>query len=719
MRQDAIDDLARSGITPEDAQRAGMWAVDDASTIYPEFRKVPAIVIPYYETDGKTLMRFERDGQMVPFVRVRYLDKLPADFRGKKPPKYGQPIGSGTRAYFSPLINWADKLNNPDEPLLITEGEKKATAAALQGFPIIALGGVFNFTVAGTDTLLPELAAFRWTKRDVFNVFDSDAAFNPNILAAEARLVDEIQRKRGARFYLVRLPQDGEAKIGIDDYLLAHGAQGLVALLQGAQALNALDAKVVALNKSCAWIERENLIYDLDAKMFIPKESFVVGSRFSSLVHIGVGGKNRTDPKQISIAKTWLTHPHAQRFSEILFRPGEGQLVVGDNGRQALNMWTGWEPAQGDVRPFLELTAFLFQNMRPEDRDLPLKLIAYKVQNPHEKIPLALVLLGPQGCGKTLWGECVRDAFGAYGIDITPSSLAGEFQGWLERSLFALINEAKGEDIERSSEQLKALISDLRRPMNEKFRPVRQINTYTMYCITSNKRAVGSFSADDRRMIVIDCPKKREPEFYHAYVKPWKEAGGPRALLGYLLNLDLKGWRPPSSAPMSPEKFMAYTESLSPVQRLAEDMRSSTTQTVVGWLDQGWQWSNDNETSSNTFLAAEARAIKANIAHWQIRDWYTPEELAMIFPQIVQSILGSKYNRSTPAGAISRELRDAGVPYLTCADDPRGFRWKGRMCQFLVVSNFEEWKAPLRQADFERLMQHWPKYSAIRAGRLT
>jgi hypothetical protein len=45
-------------------------------------------------------------------------------------------------------------------------------------------------------------------------------------------------------------------------------------------------------------------------------------------------------------------------------------------------------------------------------------------------------------------------------------------------------------------------------------------------------------------MMVVDCPKPREPEFYHEHVKGWWRArGGARALLGYLLRLDLKGWR--------------------------------------------------------------------------------------------------------------------------------------------------------------------------------
>lgn len=697
--------LRKWGIADADAEAAQLFDVADASTIYPEFRKAPALIIPYFTATG-ALMRFDRG----PFCRARFLTSASAEsnFVAKKLLRYTQPSGSGTHAYLAPLRDWQSLLQDPKEPLIITEGEAKSLAGIVAGFPVIGLGGVYNF-MAGT-ALLPELEAAIWKARDVYIIFDSDAAFNPNILAAEARLVDELQRKRGARCYLVRLPQDGDKKVGLDDFLLAHGSPGLIALLQQAPSLGALDAKIVALNKDVAWIERENMIYDIEGKMFLPKDSFITGSRFSSIKHITIGATQRSGPKAMSVAKEWLTHPHAQRFSEILFRPGEGVTVTGDNGRPALNMWTGWEPRTGDVQPFLDLSTYLFQNMRSADRDLPLKLLAYKAQHPEEKVPLAMVLIGPQGCGKTLWGECVRDAFAPYGVDATPSSLSGEFQGWLEKSIIALINEAKGEDIESASEQLKALISDLRRPMNEKFRPVRQINTYTMYIITSNKRAVGAFSADDRRMIVVDCPQPREPAFYYDYVRPWKDAGGCRALLGWFLNYDLKDWRPPSRAPASAEKYMAYIESLTPVQKLAEDMRTANGNTITLWLDSAMSWARQMELSNNPQLVSMAQATKDNVARYQVRPFYTPEELALMFPSVVANLLGSRFNRSTPAGAISRELRDAGVPYLVNADDPRGFKSRGAIRQYLVVADFDEWHAPLKQIEFDRLMGSFETY---------
>lgn len=711
MLPSAVADLERSGIAPADADRAGFFTVDDASTIYSEFGARPAIVIPYYDAAG-SMMQFDHRGNPAPFCRIRYLD-MPrtSGFVKQKPQRYTQPRDSGQRVYFPPFVDWARIAADPKEPIVITEGEKKAIAGCVNGFPMIALGGVFNF-MSTMEALLPELEAWQWAGRDVYVCFDSDAATNPMILTAEARLVDELQRKRGAQCYLTRLPQDGDDKVGVDDFLLKFGPPALMGLLQKSESLGALDAKVVALNQDVAWITRENMVYDLQRRMFLTKDQFVTGETYGSLTHITVGGAQRA-PKRISIAKTWLTHPHAQRFSEVLFRPSEGVTVQGEHGRMALNLWTGFNPGAGDVKPFLELSEFLFQRMMPADRELPLKLMAYKAQNPHEKIPLALVLLGTQGCGKTLWGECIRDAFMPYAVDVTSKAFHSEFQGWLETSLIALINEAEHGDMLKGADVLKSLISDLKRPMNEKYRPARQINSYTMYILTSNSRAVGAFGPDDRRMIVVDCPPKRDWDFYDR-ISAWKRAGGPRALLGYLLAVDLKGWRPPHSAPLSHEKVMAFNESLTPIQRLAEQMKESKDFNIVMlWVQQATAWATVAELSNNPTSVSAAKATLENIKHFQIRPWYTPEELALLFPNVVETQLGSRYDNRTPSGVLSRQLREAGVPYLMNLEDPRGFKWKGLTRQYIVVCDLQGWEQPITQSDFERYMGQWPTYGQL------
>jgi hypothetical protein len=539
-------------------------------------------------------------------------------------------------------------------------------------------------------------------------------------MTAEARLVDELQRKRGARCYLVRLPSDGEHKVGLDDYLLTHGAAGFVSLLQTAPALGALDAKIVALNQHVAWIEKENLIYDLGTREFIPKDSFVNGSKYSTLKHITVGQGQKAGPKEVSVAQRYLVHPHAQRYSQTLFRPGEGATVRDDNGAVALNMYRPLEGGPGDPGPWLELTRHLFSKMRPEDRDLVVKVLAFKAQHPEIKIPLAPVLIGTQGCGKTLWCEIVGEAFAPYVQDVNPKALGGEFQYWLEQTLIVTVNEAQGGDLELASDRLKTLISDLDQPMNEKYRVQRRVKSYCLYLITSNHHEAGAFSADDRRMIVVECPDKLpDPEFYNRLSRnrEWRKNGGPKAVLKYLMDYKLDGWIPPDSAPLTQEKINARREAMTYVQELAEDMKEADHNTLIRWLEAAEAWANQMLNSSNHALVTQANVVLNNITGYQIRPWYTALELSRMFPAIAANVHNNRNQNTTPASRISRELREAGIKYLQCSDSEKGFYWKGQFHQFLVIAQFDEWRKPVSQADFDRAMQNWPTYAQLKRRR--
>lgn len=711
------------GLSPDQAADAGLFEVSNAREIYPDFDAAPAIIIPYYRID-RTLATFDREAKAVPFCRLRYLDaKAALGFTKQKPKRYAQPGKSGTRVYFPRCLPWDRIAADIQEPIIITEGEAKALVAAYHGLTCLALGGVWNFAVAGTEDLLPELLALKWPGRDVFIIFDSDAATNPSVIAAEARLVDELQRKAGARCTIVRLPPDGDNKEALDTFLEKVGVEGLMRLIEKSPPCNALDAKVIAMNKGCAWVEKDGMVFDLEEQQFIRKDNFVNGSRWSALKHITVGGKNRTEAKTISVAATWLTHPHAQRYADILFRPGEGAVVMSD-GRPALNMWKGWNPTPGDVTPFLQLNEFLFQHLPPDMRQIPLKLFAYKAQNPHEKIPLAPVLIGPEGCGKSLWCDTIGAAMHPYSTSIDGKQINGNFQSWMEKTLFCAIHEIEPEHMMRSGERLKSLISDRHQMMNEKYRAMRLIETYTQYALTSNKRAVGSFSHDNRRMIVVNCPEVGGlPEGIYDTIGQnkgtWFHQGGPRWLLNYLLTLDLKGWSPPHRAPGTAEKYIAHEEGLSLIQRVAMDMRDGNEHLVKGWLDGAMAWADRNITSNNGFLASQAKQIADNINHMQIRPWYEATELAMILPHLTEMVLGAKYDRTTPPGQISRELREAGVPYLVNKDDPRGFLWKGKRRQYLIVYDFDEWRPPMTQIEFERFMEESPTYGQMKRQRRT
>lgn len=179
-----------------------------------------------YDLNGMAFPYPDVDGNLNGYARVK--PDRPRDRDGKSV-KYESPLGRPSRAYFPPNFR---ALLASGKPLLITEGEKKCLAAAQAGWPCIGLVGVWGFQQKRlkTDTgrafgerrLIPDMAALPWKGTQVVIVFDSDVADNPNIRLAEVRLA-EVLAQAGADVRVARIPQTGDAKVGLDDFLVAGG----------------------------------------------------------------------------------------------------------------------------------------------------------------------------------------------------------------------------------------------------------------------------------------------------------------------------------------------------------------------------------------------------------------------------------------------------------------------------------------------------------------
>jgi hypothetical protein len=181
----------------------------------------------------------------------------------------------------------------------------------------------------------------------------------------------------------------------------------------------------------------------------------------------------------------------------------------------------------------------------------------------------------------------------------------------------------------------------------------------------------------------------------------------------YLRHYDLRGWKPPDRAPLTQEKHQAHRESLTPVQELAYDCREiGGLQVITQWLERNKYWAESQ---------ADIRGRNADIATellrgWntlQLRPWYTAKEIAQMFPMISAALYGNRRLENTPAGEISKQLRNAGIPYLQNRDDPRGFLCMGRREQYLVLADFDHWREPIGQAEFDKLLRSFPRYSEI------
>jgi putative DNA primase/helicase len=226
------DIFAARGLTDDTIRGAGIQSLSDRAEIAARLGRKNAplawgacIAIPYGDDTGAVV-----------FHRLRP-NNPPRSVKTGKPQKYLQPSGVKPRLYV-PATVWPT-LRDPVARLIITEGEFKALAATQNGFPTVALPGVDCWHDKGKVTLSTDLARWNWKGREVFIAFDSDAAENEHVSRNERQLAAVLQ-SYGASVKIIRLPSgpagtDGKpVKLGLDDYLVAHGPSEFWKLLQGA-----------------------------------------------------------------------------------------------------------------------------------------------------------------------------------------------------------------------------------------------------------------------------------------------------------------------------------------------------------------------------------------------------------------------------------------------------------------------------------------------------
>jgi RecA-family ATPase len=148
-----------------------------------------------------------------------------------KPAKYLSPKGAGNLLYCPP--GCADRINDPTEPLYITEGEFKALAAWQAGLLAVGTVGVNGWKGKGLNghgQPIPDLDLIVWRERTIIIVFDSDAAINPEVQRARQALAREAYRRGARTVYTINLPAPDGVKVGWDDYLQAHGRESFLDL---------------------------------------------------------------------------------------------------------------------------------------------------------------------------------------------------------------------------------------------------------------------------------------------------------------------------------------------------------------------------------------------------------------------------------------------------------------------------------------------------------
>lgn len=546
--------LASSGLTPEDARRNGVYYTPNASLVASGLKAASGVVFPYL--DPWTGEPMTGEPAWPPVLRVRYLDD-PGGWgeQAAKPQRYGQPAGTAVAAYFPPSVSWPALLDDPNTALLITEGEKKALKACREGFPTIGLGGVWNWRSAARGVaFLPELEKVAWARRNVYIVFDSDYDTNPKVCDALNALAKELHL-RGAIPHMVPLPQvEGAEKTGLDDYLVARGADALRALLsQEARPLGSTRA-LFALNAQYVFVRAPMMVLDQRTGDEYSPANFkiVEGNAYYSRTVLRKDGS--TSMEQASAAEDWLTWPLRRTVRRVVFEPARPRF--GDDG--TFNAWTGWAvpSVEGDASPFFDLLRCVTSTSEDWVYDWCVKWFAFQIQRPGTKMFTYLGLHGiGTGTGKTLLGEMYLRPFGPHGQLIRQEDLENGFNSWAEKKQFILGDELTGHNQRRFADKIKGLITQNTVRINKKHVPQYDLRDCANFMFTSNQPDAFFLENDDRRAMIIEVSSPPLPSEKYLPWREWKNGvAGPAALRWHLERVDLTGFDPFARAPVTAAK---------------------------------------------------------------------------------------------------------------------------------------------------------------------
>lgn len=216
--------LAASAISPEVARERGYVSVDSRAQLkrcssgFGGKCPVPGLLIPLHRIDGSV------SGYQYRPDAPRIMDGKPRKYETPFQQPGGIDVPPGVRA----------QLGDPDVPLLVTEGSRKADSAVSAGLCCVSVSGVWNWrgtNPAGGKVALPDWHDIALNGRRVVLAFDSDVASKPAVAKALAELASYLGSK-GAKIEYLHLPESGVGKAGLDDYLAAEGPSGLWTLVR-------------------------------------------------------------------------------------------------------------------------------------------------------------------------------------------------------------------------------------------------------------------------------------------------------------------------------------------------------------------------------------------------------------------------------------------------------------------------------------------------------
>lgn len=541
-----LDKIGQSALDSGDAKKLGFQPMS-ATEAMAKLKNMPAyfagFLIPY----------FDLSGAKTKFWRYRYLESTKTGFdalTNKKPLRYGQASKTLNEVYLPPIggMNWRQVAKTTEVPLVITEGELKAACATKMGIPTLGLGGVWCFkSNAARAPLLPMLQQFDWKDRMVYIAYDSDAVTNPQVMTAENALARELLN-HGAAPHIIRIPpaKDG-GKMGLDDFLVAHGPEEFQGLIEDAAEWRS-SQELFELNQEVLYVRDPGIILVVNEGQRISPRAFVDHAFSTRVYYEEVATDKGTKMVEKSAPKEWLRWPHRAEVRKLVYEPGAPQITE----RNEYNLWRGWgcEPERNDtIKLWHQIMEYVFRKDKDARRWFE-QWLAYPIQHPGTKLfSSAVIWSRAHGTGKSFIGYIVGAIYGSNFTEVDDDQIHAPHNEWAENKQFILGDEITGGDKRAVGERLKRMITRKKMRLNPKYIPSYEVVDCLNYYFTSNQPDSFFLEDEDRRMFIWEIIGRPLPEdFWIEVDTAYKDGSLPRALFDYLLNYDLTGFNPNAPA---------------------------------------------------------------------------------------------------------------------------------------------------------------------------
>lgn len=272
--------------------------------------------------------------------------------------------------------------------------------------------------------------------------------------------------------------------------------------------------------------------------------------------------------------RMWKASPDRESIDEeqLVFDP------TGECGDGAINLWDGLavEPvpcADKDVEPMLQLLRHLCgrcdDSVSSVDEIMHWVLcwLALPFQRRGAKMATALVFHGPQGVGKNLFFDVIRDMYGKYGVMVGQTEIEEKYNGWISAKQLVVCNEVVSrQELYHNKNRLKWMIDSPRIPIRTMQTDTRWEDNWANLVFLSNERRPLLLELGDRRHLVVYTPTPEDKGLYDR-VRAFLDDDGAAKFLHYLMQYPVDDFHPHTKPLATEAKNELIELSLSPDER--------------------------------------------------------------------------------------------------------------------------------------------------------